>query len=341
MTASDGSHDYTVIKKTIPTFYFVGVTTTQSSIMQVFPRWMKALGRAEVVIEGIDHPLHDNAHAYRQTAAQIKYDPLSLGGLVTTHKINLLEAARDLFDELDESARLLGEVSCISKREGWLIGHAKDPLTSGLSLEAIIPDGHFGHTQGHVLCFGAGGAGKAIALHFMKKRRPDDQPARVVVTDPSPERLKVLRAIIDTVGTGIDFDLIQTNDPTAGDQLMAHLPEGSVVINATGMGKDIPGSPVTNKGLFPQGGIVWELNYRGALDFWHQAMAQSTERHVKVEDGWLYFLHGWTQVIAEVLDLKLDKFVFETLADLAHDLRPALVFDARKWAAQSGTPTDL
>jgi len=33
----------------------------------------------------------------------------------------------------------------------------------------------------------------------------------------------------------------------------------------------------------------------------HQALAQRESGGVHVEDGWLYFLHGWTQVIAEVL----------------------------------------
>ena len=59
---------------------------------------------------------------------------------------------------------------------------------------------------------------------------------------------------------------------------MARLPDDSIVINATGMGKDTPGSPVTNAGLFPRGGIAWEFNYRGELDFMHQALAQGESR---------------------------------------------------------------
>ena len=27
--------------------------------------------------------------------------------------------------------------------------------------------------------------------------------------------------------------------------------------------------------------------------------------HIAVEDGWTYFLHGWTQVIAEVFDIAI------------------------------------
>ena len=100
-----------IMTKLKPTFYFVGVSTGKSSINKVFPRWAQALGRPDVVLEGIDHKLHDAPEAYRQTVAQIKYDPLSLGGLVTTHKIDLLEAAEDMFDELHSTAQLTGEIS--------------------------------------------------------------------------------------------------------------------------------------------------------------------------------------------------------------------------------------
>ena len=65
---------------------------------------------------------------------------LSRGALVTTHKIDLLKACRDLFDEFDYYAQLTGEISCISKRDGKLCGHAKDPISSGLALEAFLPE---------------------------------------------------------------------------------------------------------------------------------------------------------------------------------------------------------
>ena len=51
---------------------------------------------------------------------------------------------------------------------------------------------------------------------------------------------------------------------------MASLVPGWMVVNATGMGKDIPGSAVTDKGLFAEHGIAWELDYRGELDFKRQ-----------------------------------------------------------------------
>jgi len=80
---------------------------------------------------------------------------------------------------------------------------------------------------------------------------------------------------------------------------------GSLVINATGLGKDAPGSPLTDQGVFPQRAVVWELNYRGDLVFLDQARAQEKALQLQVEDGWTYFIHGWTQVIAEVFDIEI------------------------------------
>ena len=50
------------------------------------------------MIKGIDFPLHAEPDAYRDAVSFIKEDPLSLGALVTTHKIDLYKACRDLFD---------------------------------------------------------------------------------------------------------------------------------------------------------------------------------------------------------------------------------------------------
>ncbi|HNS40701.1 MAG TPA: shikimate dehydrogenase, partial [Promineifilum sp.] len=54
---------YPIITQPQPTMYFIGVTTGKSSINKVFPLWMDALGRPEVVLRGIDHPMHDDPEA--------------------------------------------------------------------------------------------------------------------------------------------------------------------------------------------------------------------------------------------------------------------------------------
>lgn len=302
--------------------YFIGVSTRQSSIMKVFPLWMEELGRPEVSLEGMDLKLHDDPASYRRAVARIKENPLCVGALVTTHKINLLQAARDLFDYLDPLTQLSGEISCISKRQGLLEGHAKDPISGGMSLDTLLGPGYFGRTGGHVLSLGAGGSTTALVLHFARQQEPSDRPRRMVIVNRSPGRIEVLRQMAGAVAPGIEFEYHCHQDPRRNDQLMQALPPGSLVINATGMGKDLPGSPITDAGRFPINGVAWELNYRGELQFLHQALAQRKERNLTVEDGWVYFLHGWTQVIAQVLDIQLDAAMFSRLAALAEPIRP-------------------
>jgi shikimate dehydrogenase len=306
MCESDAQSAYPIIPKTRPTFTFIGVTTGKSAMMRLFPLWAKVLGRPEVVIEGVDLPQHATHDAYRQAVAQIKYDPFSLGALVTTHKIDLFNAARDMFEYLDPYAELCGEISSISKRGGRLEGHAKDPITSGLSMDAIVGKGYFGRTGGEVLCLGAGGSAVATALHLINKQDKRDRPSRFIAVNRSQGRLDHLQQMVAGQETDIAFTYLCNQDPRRNDEIMGSLPPYSIVINATGMGKDLPGSPVTGAGLFPLDGIVWEFNYRGELDFLHQALAQKNERRLHVEDGWLYFVHGWTQVIAQVFGIDLD-----------------------------------
>ena len=312
---------FSITTKTVPTFYFIGVTTQKSSIMKVFPLWMKELGRPDIAIEGVDLKIHDAREHYRQAVAQIKSDPLSLGGLVTTHKIDLLDAAGDLFEFLDPYAQICGEISSISKLDGRLEGHAKDPITSGLSLGAIIGPDYFNHAGGEVLCFGAGGSALATLLNLINKPRPGDRPRRFLLVNRSQGRLDGARSMVQQLKTNIQVDYICNADALQNDALMAGMPDSSIVINATGMGKDTPGSPVTCQGRFPQHGIAWDFNYRGELDFLHQARAQASERNLRVEDGWLYFLHGWTQVIAQVLHIDLTPALFARLAALAETVR--------------------
>jgi shikimate 5-dehydrogenase len=121
--------------------------------------------------------------------------------------------------------------------------------------------------------------------------------------------------------TDIQVEYIHNADPARNDEIMGAMPPYSIVINATGMGKDTPGSPITDQGLFPMNGIAWEFNYRGELDFLHQALAQEASRKLKVEDGWLYFVHGWTQVVAQVLHVELTNEVFLRLEAAAATVR--------------------
>ena len=107
------------------------------------------------------------------------------------------------------------------------------------------------------------------------------------------------------------------------DALLATLAPRSIVMNATGLGKDAPGSPLTDAAVFPEDGLAWDFNYRGELAFLDQARAQEQARGLTIEDGWVYFIHGWTRVMAEVfhIDIPTSGPQFDELSRIAADAR--------------------
>jgi shikimate dehydrogenase len=304
---------------TRPTFYFVGVTTGSSSILKVFPAWARRLG-LDARIVGIDLPLDDDAENYRTVVDFIKRDPLSLGALVTSHKLNLYKASADLFDRVSPDTDLLSEVSSISLRGDLLWGHAMDPVTCGLSLETAVGDGYFGRTGGDLLLLGAGGSSLALTLHLHRRALAGrDVPGRVVVTNRRPGRLEEMQEIHRRIGIALPVEYHLAPTPADNDARLAELAPGSVVANATGLGKDRPGSPLTGAGVFPRSGTAWDFNYRGELVFLDQARAQAAHRDLTVVDGWVYFIHGWTRVIAQVFDIDIPSSgpLFDELSKIA------------------------
>ena len=307
-----------------PTMYFIGVSTAQSSIMKVFPRWAEFLGIADAELEGIDFPPNAEPGAYRAAVKFIKADPLSCGALVTTHKLNLFAACRDLFDEVDTHAARLGETSSISKSNGKLVAHAKDPISSGLALDAILPADYWQQCGAEVFLIGAGGSSIATSWHLMcSPGNEKNRPSRILVTDRSASRLEEIRHLHAGFGSDVRVEYVQVDSAQENDSVTGRLRPGSLVANATGLGKDAPGSPLTDAAIFPENGVVWEFNYRGDLLFLRQARAQQEKRHLKIEDGWIYFIHGWTRVIAEVfhLDIPVKGQRFDLLSEIARNSR--------------------
>jgi shikimate 5-dehydrogenase len=322
-----------------PAFYFVGVTTGQSSIMKVFPKWAEILG-LQADIRGIDLPLHAPPDDYRKAAQFMKDDGLSLGGLVTTHKLDMYKACRDIFDYIDPFGEKLEEVSCLSKKDGQFRAHAKDPITSGLALEAFVPVNYWKEKGGEVLLLGAGGSSLAMSLYFAQEKHSGNMPKRITIANRSEPRLVSAKEALQGLNGQIEFRFVHSPTPKDNDRLIAELPPYSLIVNATGLGKDAPGSPATDSVSFPRDSLVWEINYRGDLLFMRQAQAQQREKNLHVEDGWMYFIHGWTEVIAEVFHIDIDSKVLEKLSAIAQANRRRRIMTGNiEWV--SGTAEDF
>jgi shikimate dehydrogenase len=280
--------------------YFVGVTTAQPSIHKLFPKIADLAGVPDAVLTGINIPVNGSPQLYVDTMRRIREDSECWGALVTTHKVNLCRYAGELFDAFDQDARLLGEVSCIVKREAKVTGIAVDPIASMLAYEDL------GSPRGDVLIFGAGGAAAAIAV-ALRRRDPE---RRIVMTDVSEERLAHVQKL-----AGAEVYAASRNTEVLGRML-----PGSFIVNATGMGKDVPGSPVDASAVWPAGCIAWDLNYRGDLKFLKYAKAGGALVH----NGWDYFLHGWTQIMSRVYGFPMTPELLAQTRNVANQLLQTL-----------------
>lgn len=305
------------------TMYFIGVTTGKSSIMKVFPAWADYLNLGDVELKGIDLKLHDKPENYREVVEFIRNDPKSYGALVTTHKIDLYQACKKYFDLISHDTHEMGEVSSIYKFREKLAAEAKDGITSGLALNRFLPEDHWKKTRGEVFIMGAGGSSIALSSYIMRHSTKENRPRRIIVSNRSRPRLeeieRIHRHIYKEGNPRIPAEYHLTPEPADNDEICSGLSPGSLVVNGTGLGKDTPGSPLTDEARFPENGIAWEFNYRGDLLFLEQARAQEKKRHLKVIDGWDYFIYGWTRVIADVfhVDIPTEGEAFERISEIA------------------------
>jgi shikimate dehydrogenase len=281
---------------------FVGVATGGSFVHRAMPLWQPLL-RRECRIRGVDLPPNAPDEAYRELIEDLRRDQGAAGAVVTSHKVRLFEAARELFAELDPVALACREVNAVRRGGAGVHGYARDPISVGRVLDAIWPSPE---RAGDVICLGAGGTARALAYHLFATATPP----RFTCADRNPGALDLLVGL-----TGGRLDPHLGEGPW--DDLVAAAPPGSLLVNATGMGKDRPGSPTSDRVRFPPTSVVWELNYRGELAFLRQARAQAEPAGLRVHDGWQLFCHGWAAALTAVLELPDDAGLGDRFSEAA------------------------
>ncbi len=301
---------------------FFGVRTAGSLSFTLFRHWARTLGLEDAVLEGVDLPLGGDLALHRAAVAALKADEGVVGALVTAHKLSVVRAAGDLLDALTPAAQLCQEVSALYKRRGALWGDACDLANSGRAMAHFLGEDYWQrHPEAAILSMGGGGATVALLLYLTTRARL--RPRKLLIVDIRRDNLAHCEKVARLHKTGgMEIVYILRDAGQQHDDLVASLPPHSLVINATGMGKDVEGSPVTDQVVFPEGGAIWELNYRGARPFLQQARAQQASRALQVTDGWHYFLHGWSSVIGRVFDLSITPTVFKAFCAASTAARP-------------------
>ena len=200
-----------------------------------------------------------------------------------------------------------------------MIGHAKNSITSGKAMESILGKDHWQvHPQAEALVLGCGGADTAIIDQLLSGEE-GNAPQKITGLEHNRVRLEKVRNDFSN-SKNLILEVSEPSGETA-TEIMSRLPPYSLIVNATGMGKDLPGSPAPQAIDFPEQGIVWELNYRGSLEFYRHAKEQDVRRKLKIHDGWDYFLLGWSSVMEEVFHFELTASLMDQLKETANPLR--------------------
>jgi shikimate 5-dehydrogenase len=312
-----------------PLILFVGINTSGSVAHAVFSRWAAELGQPWV-LRGIDLPAGTPPATFRNLVSAMRRNPAAHGAVVTAHKLRLYRACAQDLQRRDRLTDITREINALATGATFA-GYARDALSLAHVLPTLIRATGAGTPRDlHVLCLGAGGAATALLLALHLDTDPDrdaggsprpreDPPASVTFVDVEPGALADLRSVADRAGIGTSrLSFIRVRAPADNDALVASLPSPAVVINATGLGKDAPGSPVTDRARFGPATLAWDLNYRGDLTYLRQAAASGAG----TMDGWGYFVAGWAGGLTAIAGIPFTADLLTRFTEAAAPYRP-------------------
>lgn len=293
--------------------YFIGRSTAGSLAPRVVKSWL-ALAGASAALRLVDLPLEASRSDYERVFAAFRSDPDFAGAQITGHKTGMYRE-RSFLDRISSEAAASREIGGIrvDGTTGGLVGFSPDMLALPDQLAELLGPDHAPRRD--CLILGGGGAAAAIAMTLAKLGLVDSM--NITESDPSRARAvdSWVRETPALVGTTV-------HDAYAADEVLARTRPGSLVVNATGVGKDAPGSVVSATSRFPRDAIAWDLNYRGELGFLRLADAQARAQHLRVADGLSYFVRNWWCFLTESLSLDADCVPFDQLLGIAEHARP-------------------
>jgi shikimate 5-dehydrogenase len=303
--------------------YFLGVRTDGSASHKAFPAWMKAIDWSATLI-GVDIPLNSDCVRYSKFLDRMRNDPHCAGAQVTSHKVRVFECLADDLDNVDNDARSLGEVGAISVSGGTLTGFSPDMMALSRELtHFLIPDGLRRYPR-EVVILGGGGAGRAVAL--TSARFGGDIVPKITITESDSEIEADLKTRLLASLTSAGRARLEIRPGAENDEIVSNAPAGSLIVNATGRGKDTVGSPVSAKAVFPVQSIACDLNYRGDLHFLRQALAQRHSSGVRAVDGWDYFLRNWFVCLQRLAGQQPSESRFLQFCKASEFLRPKAAY---------------
>jgi shikimate 5-dehydrogenase len=294
-------------------FGFVGVTTRQSAVVPLFESWCRAL-RLNWELRHWDIELDASRKVYDQFLSSVRSENY-VGALVTTHKANLYSLSGLNFDLLEPSCVSLAEVGVVYRRGDAICGGVSDIESGGAVLERIVLSQHWKVGSRRAVVLGAGGAGLAAAWNLAV--RGVGHATSVTLVEARRDRLLEVQDLLSRWPTMVPLTLEHTT--ADADKFLTSPEPAGLVINATGLGKDRPGSPIASAASLPDRCMVWDFNYRGTLEFLKMARKPAVARDIECFDGGDYFAAGWSVVMCRVAGIPWSREIFEVFRVIAEE----------------------
>ncbi len=307
-------------------YLFLGISTAGSSVHRVFPEWAPILAPG-AVLRGVDLSENTDPAEFRRLVTTMRDHPRVRGAVITSHKLRLHRAVADLLDHADPLVAITHEINALDTRDGRVGGYARDAQSLDLILDTTGTDRP--RPGRSFVCIGAGGSAIALMLALgldltaapvdgrPPPRAGEHRRGPLTILGRRADALTEIEEVRTRAGLG-KADITLTLARTADEVSIrtAQAAPGTVIANATGLGKLEPGSPVTGPEAFAADVLAWDFNYRGPLTFLEQARAAG----VGVEDGWDYFLAGWAAALAAIGGRELTGDLFDRIraASVAH-----------------------
>ncbi|MGO1538821.1 MAG: hypothetical protein ACTHZ9_10660 [Leucobacter sp.] len=309
-------------------FLFIGISTAGSSVHYVFPSWAP-LVRPGSVLRGVDLPEDAPAEEFQRLVIAMRDNPRVCGAVVTSHKLRLYRYISELLDAADPLVGITHEINSLDTRDGRIAAYARDAQSLDIVLDTTGTEEP--RPERSMVCIGAGGSAIALMLAMgldipatIAGGAPQRPPAgrrrgHLTILGRREAALSEIADVRDRAAIDPDqVQLVLAPSPEAVAAVVTDCTPGTVVANATGLGKFEPGSPLPGPDAFPADVLAWDFNYRGPLTF----LEQGREAGAATEDGWDYFLAGWAAGLTAVSGVELTPELFERFREVSGEFRP-------------------
>lgn len=286
-----------------PTVYLVGGQPLPDPLVEAYPKWARRFDQGSADIVPIAAPSAADSAAYRGLVEFLRDEYNVLGLVMLSHADTLFQHTHAMFDEIDSDAQLLGEIGVVRRAPGTLTALAPAKVAAERAYEQTFDAAD---PLPEALIIGGTGPARALAL-ALSGTADAATPRRVSLTTLDGKSMTEMRQRVAELPEDQRPILRHIESQIEHDRLVTLLPPGSLVVNASGTAdKDAP-SPVGDAALFPENGLVWDLDAVGTSSpFLDKARKQRSARGLRLADGPLFHRLQWVAAAAAVFGGDVD-----------------------------------